>query len=159
LTVGVVAVTGAAPTPEAIGCYSVSFPPAMEAAIVAIVVSKFRCSCSPLRSSACSSFSWARRRRSCCAVVRLVVQISTIDPSHHSASRPRPSDLRANYHIDNNCCEPAPTTIGILDDVLTAGAHFRAIKDMFSERFPGVPVVGVFYARRVPVPIRAARSL
>jgi hypothetical protein len=85
-------------------------------------------------------------------VRELIVQNATIDPSHHSASRPRPTELRANYYIDEACCEPEPATIGILDDVLTAGAHFRAIKDMLSERFPGVPVVGVFYARRVPLP-------
>jgi predicted amidophosphoribosyltransferase len=89
-------------------------------------------------------------------VRELILQNATIDPSHHSTSRPRPSELRSNYYIDDTCCEPAPTTIGILDDVLTAGAHFRAIKDMLSERFPGVPVVGVFYARRVPLPTDVA---
>ena len=85
-------------------------------------------------------------------VRELVVQIATVDPSHQSASRPRPSDLRGNYHLDEKFCAPVPTTIGILDDILTAGAHFRATKDILSERFPGVPVVGVFYARRIVAP-------
>jgi hypothetical protein len=82
-------------------------------------------------------------------VREIVVQIATIDPSHQSASRPRPSDLRANYRIDETCCQPAPAAIGIVDDMLTAGAHFRAIKDMLLGRFPTAPVVGIFYARRL----------
>lgn len=85
-------------------------------------------------------------------VRELVVQIATIDPSHQSASRPRPHELRANYRLEENLCDPAPSMIGILDDILTAGAHFRAIQGLLSERFPGVPVVGIFYARRIAVP-------
>jgi predicted amidophosphoribosyltransferase len=85
-------------------------------------------------------------------VRELVVQIATVDPSHQSASRPRPNELRDNYRLDEGLCDPAPATIGILDDILTAGAHFRAIKDMLSERFPAVPVLGIFYARRIVAP-------
>lgn len=82
-------------------------------------------------------------------VRELIVQIATIDSSHQSASRPKPHELRAHYRVDETLCAPAPTTIGVLDDILTAGAHFRASKDILVERFPGVPVVGVFYARRI----------
>ncbi len=82
-------------------------------------------------------------------VRELVVQIATIDPSHQSVSRPRPNELRGNYRLDDTICEPSPGTIAVLDDLLTAGAHFRAIKDMLSERFPEVPIVGIFYARRI----------
>ena len=39
-------------------------------------------------------------------VREIVVQIATIDPSHRSASRPRPYELRANYCLDEMCCEP-----------------------------------------------------
>jgi hypothetical protein len=81
----------------------------------------------------------------------LIVQTVTVDPSHQSASRPKPHDLRANYRLEGSLCEPAPTMLGILDDVLTAGAHFRAIRDMLSERFPAIPAVGIFYARRIVV--------
>jgi hypothetical protein len=44
---------------------------------------------------------------------------------------------------------PAPVRIGVVDDVLTLGAHFRAMKHVLQQRFPGVPVVGFFIARRV----------
>jgi hypothetical protein len=39
--------------------------------------------------------------------------------------------------------------MAILDDVLTAGTHFRAMSIVLSQRFPGVPIVGLFIARRV----------
>ena len=82
-------------------------------------------------------------------VRELVVQIATLTSSHESNSRPSPRELRNNYRLDEALCTPAPGAIGVLDDMLTAGAHFRAIKDMLVERFPGVPVVGIFYARRI----------
>ncbi len=79
----------------------------------------------------------------------LVVQRANLDPSHGSASRPKPQELRNNYEIDESLCTPTPNAIGIVDDMLTAGAHFRAMKDMLGDRFPGVGVVGVFFARRI----------
>lgn len=79
----------------------------------------------------------------------LVVQRANLDPSHGSTSRPKPQELLDNYEIDENLCTPTPKAIGIVDDVLTAGAHFRAMKDMLSDRFLGIGVVGVFFARRI----------
>lgn len=42
-----------------------------------------------------------------------------------------------------------PSTVWIMDDVLTAGTHYRAMHIALSQRFPGVPIYGVFLARRV----------
>jgi hypothetical protein len=53
------------------------------------------------------------------------------------------------YEIDEALAQPVPTHIGVLDDVLTAGTHFRAMRITLEQRFPGVPVVGLFIARRV----------
>jgi hypothetical protein len=36
-----------------------------------------------------------------------------------------------------------------LDDVLTAGTHYVAVKTMLQRHYPGVPIVGFFVARRV----------
>ena len=44
---------------------------------------------------------------------------------------------------------PFPREIGIVDDVLTAGTHYRAMHDTLRERFPQVPIIGIFIARRV----------
>jgi predicted amidophosphoribosyltransferase len=45
---------------------------------------------------------------------------------------------------------PPPQAIGLFDDVLTTGAHFRAASNILQKAFPGVRVIGVFIARRVP---------
>jgi hypothetical protein len=37
----------------------------------------------------------------------------------------------------------------IVDDVLTAGTHYRAMHTVLSQRFSGVPINGIFIARRV----------
>jgi hypothetical protein len=48
--------------------------------------------------------------------------------------------------------------IGIVDDVLTAGTHYCAMKSTLQARFPGVLVVGFFIARRVQPDRRLATS-
>jgi len=58
-------------------------------------------------------------------------------------------DLLQLYQINEPQALPPPTTIGVLDDVLTAGTHFRAMKTKLGERFPDVPITGIFIARRV----------
>jgi len=40
--------------------------------------------------------------------------------------------------------------IGLFDDVLTTGAHYRAASAVLQQAFPGVRIIGVFIARRVP---------
>lgn len=53
------------------------------------------------------------------------------------------------YEIDEDQCMPAPTSIAIVDDVLTVGTHYRAMHSVLSARFPNVPIFGLFIARRV----------
>jgi hypothetical protein len=53
------------------------------------------------------------------------------------------------YGIDEAKAAPAPQAIAVVDDVLTNGTHFRAMKAILKDRFPGVSVVGMFIARRV----------
>jgi hypothetical protein len=80
----------------------------------------------------------------------LVLQRQTIRAAHESTARPSPDEIAAHYVIDERCVEPTPSVIGVFDDLLTTGAHFVAIKRILSERFPGVPVLGLFVVRRVP---------
>lgn len=54
-----------------------------------------------------------------------------------------------DYEIVEALAEPPPRQIGIFDDVLTAGTHYRAMHTVLSRRFPGVPITGLFVARRV----------
>jgi hypothetical protein len=78
----------------------------------------------------------------------LVVQPRDMAAAHVAATRPRPDDWYAAYAIDETLAVPAPTRVLLLDDVLTAGAHFAAAKRRVNERFPDAIVFGVFYARR-----------
>lgn len=77
----------------------------------------------------------------------LVEQTCTTDAAHTTTARPDPYDLVGIYAINEELAEPPPVRIFVVDDVLTTGAHFRAMESVLSARF-GVPVSGVFLARR-----------
>lgn len=66
-----------------------------------------------------------------------------------AGERPGVEDLLAIYAIDEALAQPAPAVIGIFDDALTAGTHYRAMETALRNRFPGVPIFGFFIARRV----------
>jgi hypothetical protein len=81
----------------------------------------------------------------------LVVQTESTDASHEACDGPRVTveRLLEVYEINKSLTAPAPQKIAIVDDVLTAGTHYRAVHTVLSERFPHVPLVGLFIARRV----------
>jgi hypothetical protein len=80
----------------------------------------------------------------------LIIQPESRVPAHLSGDyRPSVAEIAENYEIDESLCDPDPTVIGIFDDILTAGSHFKAAKLILSERFPGCAIVGVFIARRI----------
>ncbi|MGB7283322.1 MAG: hypothetical protein WBE13_13750 [Candidatus Acidiferrum sp.] len=80
----------------------------------------------------------------------IVRQIVSTPGAHAVQDRPGPGQLYNNYEIDESLEEPTPSGIAVVDDVLTTGAHFKAMKRVLDEIFPGVQVVGLFLARRVP---------
>jgi hypothetical protein len=83
-------------------------------------------------------------------VRELVVQQQSLEAAHETTGhRPTVSELLAVYSIDEKVATPAPHAIGIFDDVLTVGTHFLAMKTILAQRFPTVPIIGVFIARRV----------
>ncbi len=84
-------------------------------------------------------------------VRELVLQRESIRASHECRSGDRPSvdEILGKYIINESLSTPLPRYIGIVDDVLTTGSHFKAMKKILSSRFPGVPIVGIFIARRV----------
>ncbi len=81
----------------------------------------------------------------------IVKQTASMDASHTAGDGNRASveELIENYQIDENLTEPTPVHIGIFDDVLTVGRHYRAMHTVLSERFPGVPITGIFVARTI----------
>ena len=91
-------------------------------------------------------------------VRELVVQTQSFPASHmaDSGERTRIDELRSAYEIDEEFTEPAPENIGIVDDVRVAGAHYRAMHSVLSQRFPAARIVGFFIARRIFPPTPSA---
>jgi hypothetical protein len=82
-------------------------------------------------------------------VRELVYQKQSMEATHVSDDRHSIEELVQNYDIDEDFVHPAPTHIVVVDDMMTAGAHFRAMVQVLEEQFPGVPLAGVFLARRI----------
>jgi predicted amidophosphoribosyltransferase len=82
-------------------------------------------------------------------VRELVLQRDSIEAAHESDRRPTVSELLEIYAIDEEQTAPTPEQIGIVDDVLTAGTHYVAVKRCLSVRFPSASIAGIFIARRV----------
>lgn len=78
----------------------------------------------------------------------LVVQTRTMPAAHESELRRTPQELEAVYEIDGRLVTPTPTEIAIVDDVLTTGLHFQAMKVHLQRTFPGTRIIGLFIARR-----------
>lgn len=80
----------------------------------------------------------------------LVIQRESTSAAHQSASRPSPDELAKNYYINENCSLPEPKNFIVVDDVLTMGAHFKAMQMVLRNRYPDIgKVIGLFYARSV----------
>jgi len=82
-------------------------------------------------------------------VRELVIQQGSYAASHTNPQhRMQPRDLVPLYAINEALIGRIPTNILIVDDVLTTGSHFVAMKSVLSQRFPGVWIGGLFIARR-----------
>ena len=81
-------------------------------------------------------------------VRELVLQTQDISAFHEDQSnRLSVEDLVKIYQIDESVTDPPPTSILIVDDVLTAGTHYRAVHQILSNRFPEAKIYGAFVAR------------
>lgn len=81
-------------------------------------------------------------------VCELIEPIVARPPQHESEQRLTPDELMATLQIEEALCAPAPQNIILIDDVITTGCSFVACKTLLQQRFPGVPVWGLFAARR-----------
>ncbi len=84
-------------------------------------------------------------------VRNLVVQTGSMVANHArgAGARVTVEELSSAYSIAEELTNPAPKQIGVVDDMLTTGTHFRAMHEVLSKRFPGVPIIGLFVARRI----------
>jgi hypothetical protein len=86
-------------------------------------------------------------------VRELIEQIASTD-TFKGGHRKSPAELRQNYRIAENQLPNLRGIVGIFDDVLTTGSHFKAVKQMILERAPHARVIGLFVARRaIPCPL------
>ena len=81
-------------------------------------------------------------------VREIITQADSLRAAHESSDRPSVEELMANYEFDEALCANPPDVIGIVDDVLTVGNHFRAMSNKLARRFPDADIVGIFVARR-----------
>lgn len=80
----------------------------------------------------------------------IVLQRTSTDAAHDNVNRPTPAMLEARYTLDRGLLAPPPQMIAVIDDVLTTGAHFVAVRNILRRDLPETKIVGLFIARRVP---------
>lgn len=80
-------------------------------------------------------------------------QHRSMQPSRTAEMRHTVEDLARNYYLDRDLLPPRSPelrhVVCVVDDVLVAGAHFKAAKKVLLAHDPGLHVVGLFLARRV----------
>lgn len=80
----------------------------------------------------------------------LVVMARRVGQSHLQEDRIPFDELLASMTVDDHLANPLPAAIAVFDGVLTTGRHFKAVQAVLRRRFPDVPIVGMFVARRAP---------
>lgn len=82
-------------------------------------------------------------------VRELVLQQGSYIASHLNPDRRmQPDDLIPLYVINEPLIGREPTHVLVVDDVLTTGSHFVAMKTVLSRRFPNAWIGGLFIGRR-----------
>ncbi len=80
----------------------------------------------------------------------LIIQVESTDAVHSQEERPTPDEIEKLYQLNESLVNPKPSAIAIVDDLITTGAHYRAVKSVLTKRFPNSLIPGLFIARRVP---------
>ena len=79
----------------------------------------------------------------------IITQQRSYKAAHETKKRPTPQQYKERYGVSNDLLVPVPDYIAIVDDVLTTGAHFRAVATILSRCFPKAKIIGLFITRRV----------
>jgi predicted amidophosphoribosyltransferase len=82
----------------------------------------------------------------------VVSQKESMTASHIAGVRPKPEELKSNYECDTDLLDQCQKNIIVFDDMLTAGAHFRAMSDLLKEGRSDLEVIGLFVSRRITDP-------
>jgi hypothetical protein len=76
----------------------------------------------------------------------LVVQVENTESREKNVS---PQVRASKWRLNPDLVLPLPQHIVVFDDLLTGGSHFAGMKIVLGRAFPGVPVAGLFLARRL----------
>ncbi len=83
----------------------------------------------------------------------MLVSLKSWDAAHENkGTRPSIGDHISNIFIDERFLLPQPKAIVIFDDVITRGASFKSAKMLLIEKFPSIPIYGLFIARAIRIP-------
>jgi hypothetical protein len=77
----------------------------------------------------------------------LMEQTTSTAADHESTERLSYATLLGLMRIAEGQAHPPRRNIAVVDDVLNSGKHFKVVQHVLSQRFPGIPVIGVFIAR------------
>ena len=80
------------------------------------------------------------------------VEIKNTMPAFHISTENRlpPGKIKANYQW-KGFKQQSPKTLFIFDDVITTGAHFRAISDFLMENGYTGKIIGIFWAKAIQI--------
>ena len=67
----------------------------------------------------------------------------------HKGNRLSPSELIPYHRVAVPQGTRSPRIIAIVDDVITEGAHYVAMRNLLSDKFPTTRIIGLFAARTV----------
>lgn len=86
------------------------------------------------------------------AFAELVYQAHATRKSHVDDGLGRVSveELLDVYRLNESLIDAPPQSIVILDDVLTTGRHYRAMRTYLGRHFPSAAYIGLFVCRRIP---------
>jgi hypothetical protein len=77
----------------------------------------------------------------------LLEQISSTPANHETTERLPYGTLLGLMRINAICGARPGRNIAIVDDVLNSGKHFKVAQQLLAQRFPHIPVCGIFLAR------------
>ena len=78
----------------------------------------------------------------------MLEQAANTPADHESDERLSYAALRELTRINEPyAMTPPRPNIAVVDDVLNSGKHFKVAQELLSQRFPGIPVIGIFLAR------------
>lgn len=78
----------------------------------------------------------------------LLHTITSRTPTHNSGTRPSIAELEANISVNQSLITNIKSRIFILDDLITSGAQYVAVRNILQRTFGDIKITGLFICRR-----------